>query len=285
MPVINDEDDRNLILFFTITFGFSWSLWSPSLLATLGIIEYLFLYDLLRIIGGFGPFVGAFSLTLHNEGGTGARVLWSRGWHYENWRYFLIALFLLPFLNFLSLWMAVMTEGIAFPRLSIWNDYMFILVDFIFYIFIVGPFQEEFGWRGYALDILKIKWNALESSLILGAIWSFWHLPLFYINNTAHTNDSFLSFTFTVILMSILFTWLYNNSNGSILVAMIFHASNNISNSLFPLKSTRLGYVYYGFLLDLVVVIILIVYGHKKLMRKSSVSNIRGYRKYERLIT
>lgn len=285
MPIIIEEDNRNLILFFVITFAFSWSLWCPSLLATMGIIKYRFLYDLLRIIGGFGPFIGAFSLTLYNEGVTGARILWSRAWHYENWRYLLIALFLLPFLNFISLLMAVVTEGIPFPRLSIWNDYMFILVDFIFYFFIAGPFQEEFGWRGYVLDILQFKWNALESSLILGAIWSLWHLPLFYITNTAHTNDSFLSFTFAVIIMSILFTWLYNNSDGSIFVVMIFHASNNISSTLFPLNTTVLGNVYYAILLDLVVVIILIVYNYKTLMRKSSEMGIRGYRKYERLIT
>ncbi|MFX0060426.1 MAG: type II CAAX prenyl endopeptidase Rce1 family protein [Candidatus Heimdallarchaeota archaeon] len=284
MPVFLTEDNRNLVYFLIITFTFSWFLWLPSLLASFGLIESLTIFGLLRIIGSFGPLVGAFSLTSYYEGLTGVRILWNRAWHFNKWPFLLIAILLLPILNLLSLWLAVITEGLVFPRLSIWDDYMFILINFIFFFFIAGPFQEEFGWRGYALDKIQSNWNALESSMVLGSIWSLWHLPLFYISGTPQSNSSFFSFTFTVILLSIVYTWLYNNTNGSILVAMIFHAVNNISNSLFPLNDTLFGYAYYTILLDLAVVIILIIYGPKNLVRKSTRMDIRNYRKYERLI-
>ena len=276
MPVSLTEENRNLILFLLITFAFSWCLWLPSLLVSFGVIKPLPIFVLLRNIGSFGPLIGAFSLTSYHEGLTGLRLLWNRAWHFNNWPFFLIAILLLPLLNLLSLWLAVMTEGIVFPRLSISDDLAIVLMTFIFFFFISGPFQEEFGWRGYALDRIQSNWNALESSMVLGSIWSLWHLPLFYISGTPQANSSFFSFTFTVILLSILYTWLYNNSNGSILVSMIFHAINNFSNSLIPLNDTIFGYAYYTILLDAVIVIILIIYGPKKLVRKSTRMDIKN---------
>jgi membrane protease YdiL (CAAX protease family) len=284
MSRFDTEENRNLIYYLLITFTFSWGFWLPSLLSSLGFIEHIPLYTLFRFIGSFGPFVGAFSLTSYFEGSTGTRILWNRAWHFEKWLYFLISIFLLPLLYLSSLSLAVITERLTFPSLSIFDDYMYVFVNFIFFFFITGPFQEEFGWRGYALDKVQTNWNALESSMVLGSIWSFWHLPLFYISGTPHSNQSFFSFTITVILLSVIFTWLYNNSNGSILISMTFHAVNNLSNSLFPLYETISGYAYYTILLDLVVVMILIIYGPNKLVRKSKKMEFRRIRKYERLI-
>ncbi|MFX1310736.1 MAG: type II CAAX prenyl endopeptidase Rce1 family protein [Promethearchaeota archaeon] len=269
MPIIKEDENRNLLLFLLITFLFSWILWLPSLLASIGLLEPLLIYGLLRIVGSFGPFVAAFTLTYINDKAEGIRILWTRGWHYGNWRFLIISIFLLPILKGLSLFLAVFTEGSQFPELRILEDYTFIIVDFIFFFFIAGPFQEEYGWRGYALDRFQSQWNALESSLLLGTIWSVWHFPLFFITGTPQANTSFFSFLFTVIILSVLFTWLYNNTHGSILVVMIFHATNNISNSIFPLNTTILGDIYYAFLLDLVVVFVLIIYGPKRLSRKS----------------
>jgi membrane protease YdiL (CAAX protease family) len=284
MTLFITEDSRNLVYYLIITFTFSWSFWTPSLLSSFGFIEYVSLFSLFRIFGAFGPFISAFCLTAYYEGLTGIRVLWNRGWHYEKWQFLLISILLLPFLYLSSLSLAVITERLPFPSLSILDNYMFVLVNFIFFFFITGPFQEEFGWRGYALDKIQTKWTALESSLVLGGIWSFWHLPLFFIDGTPQANQSFFSFTITVILMSIIFTWLHNNSNGSILIAMIFHTINNLSNSLFPLHNTISGYAFLTILLDLTVVVILIIYGPKKLVRKSRNIEIRRIRKYERLI-
>jgi membrane protease YdiL (CAAX protease family) len=285
--MFTSEENRNIVLFFVITFAFSWILWLPNLLSSRGVLKYKDLYGVLRIIGSFGPFVGAFSLTSFYEGGTGVRVLWSRGWHYENWRFFLIALFLLPFLNLLSLWLAVITEGIFFPsfNIQIQEDYLYVLSYFLFFLLIGGPFQEEFGWRGYVLDKMQLNWNALESSIILGVIWSLWHLPLFYIDGSPQINQSFINYTLALILISIIYTWLYNNSDGSILVVMIFHATYNMSSTIFPLNKTLSGIAYYNILLDVVVVIILVAYGPKKLTRSRYESNFKKFKKYERLIS
>ncbi len=104
--------------------------------------------------------------------------------------------------------------------------YGYIMTEIFVMFFFSGPIQEEFGWRGYALYYLQSKMNAFEFSLIFGAIWSFWHYPLFLITNTALFNQNFYNYTISLLVLSILFTWLNNNTNGSILVAIFFSHIN-----------------------------------------------------------
>jgi CAAX protease family protein len=60
------------------------------------------------------------------------------------------------------------------------------IVPFALGVFVHGPFPAELGWRGYVLDRLQSRWNVVVSSLILGAIWALWHLPLFFIKDMIH---------------------------------------------------------------------------------------------------
>ena len=81
--------------------------------------------------------------------------------------------------------------------------------------------QEEIGWRGYALPRFQARWGALTSSIILGAIWAPYHIGNWLIGERM---DSFLEFSLWIILISIFTTWIFNNTNGSILAAVLFHA-------------------------------------------------------------
>lgn len=99
-----------------------------------------------------------------------------------------------------------------------------------------GPLAEELGWRGFLLDRLQEKWSAYTSSLILGAIWTVWHLPLFFIIGTSqHRMSSPLGlagFILQVITLSFLFTWIYNRNNRSILSTLLCHFMVNWCGSL-----------------------------------------------------
>ena len=91
-----------------------------------------------------------------------------------------------------------------------------------------GPLGEELGWRGIALDRLQNKWNALVASLILGIIWVAWHFPLFFIKGTPQQGMGFGTFLFwlwclQVVCLSVLTTWVYNNTYRSILSAVLMH--------------------------------------------------------------
>ncbi|GAF91515.1 unnamed protein product, partial [marine sediment metagenome] len=183
----------------------------------------------LVIIGSFGPFVAGFSITYKERGIYGVRSLWRKGWHCEKKLYLIISLALIPIILGLALFLTNFSEDIKISSFltGYRMQYGYLFFEILTIFFFGGPFQEEFGWRGYALNRLQSKWNAFESSIILGSIWSIWHFPLFFIPGTIYENQSFFSFTSSVLALSIFFTWLYNNSNGSILVSMLFHTSIN----------------------------------------------------------
>ena len=101
-------------------------------------------------------------------------------------------------------------------------------------ILFVGAGLEEFGWRGYALDRLQNGRNALTASLVLGLIWGRWHLPLFLIDGTVQQAIPAWQFILQQILLAVLYTGLYNDSSGSLLVAITFHTIGNASAALLP---------------------------------------------------
>ncbi len=92
-------------------------------------------------------------------------------------------------------------------------------------LLIIGPLSEEIGWRGYALGKLQTRWNALTSSLIVGLVWALWHLPLFMMVGTSYHDLAipFVGFLLGMLAVSVLFTWLHNNTAGSIWTAIYFH--------------------------------------------------------------
>lgn len=74
---------------------------------------------------------------------------------------------------------------------------------------------EEAGWRGFALPRLEGKYNALLSSLILGVIWTFWRLPLFYLTGATQMSIPMPIYLGLVVTVSVYLTWLYNNTGAA----------------------------------------------------------------------
>ena len=92
---------------------------------------------------------------------------------------------------------------------------------------------EELAWRGFALPRLQAKYNALTSSLILAVPWTLFHLPLFFDLNM--NMPSFTSFAIRMVALTILFTWMFNHTRGSVLLAYIFHAAGNTWTRIFSI--------------------------------------------------
>lgn len=111
----------------------------------------------------------------------------------------------------------------------------FILPFFIFDFLTNG---EEIGWRGYVLPRLQTKHSALVSSLILGAIWALWHLPRYL---TSENSSSFVLGSIKILAEAILYTWLYNNTRGSLLLTTIMHAAGNTAGVFLPMANTLSG--------------------------------------------
>ncbi len=130
---------------------------------------------------------------------------------------------------------------------------------------------EELAWRGFALPRLQTRWNALTSSTILGLIWALWHLPLFYTLGSSQADMSMIGSTIGTIGLSVLFTWLYNNTRGSVLLAYLLHAAINTWSRVFPIDHAPplVGWFMTG-VICLIAVIILFVFGPAHLSRKRS---------------
>ena len=104
------------------------------------------------------------------------------------------------------------------------GDALFYILNIVFMLF--GCFGEEIGWRGFLLPTLLKRFSPFAGSLIIGTIWGVWHI------NFSYGILGFLLFTVTTIELSIIFTWIYNQTSGSVLAMGIFHLLLNICSRL-----------------------------------------------------
>jgi len=163
-----------------------------------------------------------------------------------HWKWYLVALLLMPALRStaipLTAWLTGVPADYSHPMIRDlvpldWPLLAMIIPWILFEIFTNG---EEIGWRGYVLPRLQARYNALVSSLIVGVIWSVWHLPKFF---GMGLNGDLSIFWFTLFTMSlaVLCTWLYNNTCGSLLLVTLFHASSNTVFVFLPVKFAMTG--------------------------------------------
>ena len=168
----------------SLAFAFSWLVWSPGVLATYGVIipplEPELFTVLLLTVRAFGPLVAAFLLTARETGRVGVRRLLRHG---LQWRIGLPALAVVMGVplaaSALARGLDVATGG-APPPFAL-SSPLLLLPTFLFILLLGGPIQEEFGWRGYALPRLQARWGDAGASLLLGATWALWHLPLWFM--------------------------------------------------------------------------------------------------------
>jgi membrane protease YdiL (CAAX protease family) len=159
-----------------------------------------------------------------------------------------------------------------------------------------GPLSEELGWRGYMLPRLQRSYNPLLSSIILGAIWMLWHTPLFWlpggaaISGPAVTVFAGLWYLAYLIGWSILFTWMYNNTHGSVLLALLLHGSLNAGSvlTLFPdLPSSTVRNLLFLTIIPLAagIVTITLLFGSKRLPNHRDEGHRNRYRKHNGHVT
>lgn len=228
------SDNNSLFLFFLIAYAFSWLFWVPEALAAYGMVLPTAVTNFLASPfnpAAFGPLFAALLLTLVNDGWKGTLGLLKRGVDFRFKKIWLFPIFLLPLLVFSGSILVSVFFGATPLDISVLSNPVVAIVAFVVILFTAGPLQEEFGWRGYALPRLQTRFNALNSSLILGILWWLWHLPLVFIQGKFMVNSLvlFAVLMIEIVLTSILFTWIYNNTNGSVLATLLFHTAMNWS--------------------------------------------------------
>jgi membrane protease YdiL (CAAX protease family) len=272
---IKRSETRNLVFYFIAAYGFTWLFWILEAQAMKGQLGTSIIVDFLlgsRNPAAWGPTIAAFCLTYLNEGTQGIKTLLKRATNTNFPKIWWLPTFLLlPALTGGALLLSIITEGTTTEIALLANPIALLIGwdSFISIFLFRGPLQEEFGWRGYALPRLQSRFNALISSIILGVIWFAWHIPYYtLVGDEAIFQSQFIGLSISHILLTILITWLFNNTDGSILVSLIFHTTISFSWVLFPFVETQSGSMYYFFLLLIAVTLILVIWKPKRFVRE-----------------
>jgi len=258
------------LIYFLIAIGFSWLFWIPAAFVDANILESPWV--ILLYIGGLGPAIGGILLTSLNDNKEIRKEYWRRVFDVRriSAKWYLVILLAYPLITAL---LTIVENG----QLQITETFRELLtqpvriVIFAVYIFIFGPLPEELGWRGYALDGLQNRMNAVLASLLLGAVWALWHIPLFFMKGTYQNelgfgSAAFWRFMVFATVVSIFFTWIYNNNERSTLSAALFHFSINFTGNI--LEVSKEMDLYRIILFVVAAIIVVLFYGANDLAKR-----------------
>jgi membrane protease YdiL (CAAX protease family) len=215
--------------FFLLTFAISVPFWLAAALARQFSVALPFGLPVI-VLQVVCPLLAALILVYREEGRRGITGLLKRlidGSRIRPRTWFVPVILLLPFIYLLS-YGIMRLQGRELPEWNVSLPTIAVAVA----LFLVLAACEEAGWTGYAYDPLEARSNALSAALMLGVVWAVWHIPG---DLTLDNNLGFIAWQriYTVALR-VLIVWLYNNTARSVLAALVFHATDNISYALFP---------------------------------------------------
>ena len=226
-------DRHQLATFFVLTFAISWTLWLGLAAAELPITTTT--GAVLNVVAIAGPSIAAVLLTIRL--GQLRQLLAGFSLSRLSARWSAVALGLPLVLMGIAIGVAVAVLGAPNPQLA-GGLVSVLLVEFVRILLVGGPLGEELGWRGFALPRLQQRRTALTSSVLLGLVWGLWHIPLYFVPGTgqyellrAGTSPAFAigGFVGWTIGLSVLFTWLFNQTKGSLIVVILFHTAVNLA--------------------------------------------------------
>jgi membrane protease YdiL (CAAX protease family) len=266
---------RQLLAFVALTFAIWWgmALTSVSIGTSGGAV--------LNVIALSGPSVTALILSAVLGRGELRRLLDGFSIGRAPARWVVLALVLPLAMIVVAIAVSVLAFGAPTPVITI--GLVGVLArEFVRILFLGGPLGEEVGWRGFALPRLQARLTAYRASLLLGLIWGLWHIPLYFVPGTGQfetvsggTSPSFAIGAFVVwtIGLSILFTWLFNETRGSLIVVILFHTSVDLA-AFVPaaVGSTGAASFLYAIVTWIVALVIVFRFGRASLARSPAVA-------------
>lgn len=212
-----------LAVFFALTYAAAWLLWAPLVIlqdSMPGGVGFI-----LGLLGTLVPSTVAVVLVGKLHGKAGVRRLFARLLMGRVGLRWYVALAVVPLLGLLALGLSVLMGGTTD---GINTTVVAVVVGLAFSIFPGSALGEELGWRGFVLPGLQAKHSALGASLLIGPVWGLWHLPLWLTGRESHPIYLFPVFVASVICLSVLCTWMYNNTGGSLLLIVLLHGTANL---------------------------------------------------------
>jgi membrane protease YdiL (CAAX protease family) len=233
-PIVHGKADawKWAVAFFVATYVVTAALWLPILRSGQPPSALQGRLQLLALLATIVPSLVGMVLAAIEGGGRGLRDLLGQ---VVRWRFglgwYALALLLMPLVWLIALVIGRLLGGPA----------PVVRLDFLIPVAAIG---EEFGWRGYALPRLQGRMGALPAALVIGVIWAAWHLP-YYAYPAIHPlplGIDFTLFALALISESVLATWIYNSTGGSVLATMLYHHSIHLA-SIVPVVPGVLGTV------------------------------------------
>lgn len=220
-----------LISFFVLAYALTWALWTPLVINGIPAFSQTRHAPTLAALPGvaIGVTGTAIFMTWVTQGATGIRRLIRR---LTTWRvgigWYLVALLTVPLIEIL-----ITAAAVAGPQMfaTLAPSSLLLYPAAFGSHFIFGPLFEETGWRGFALPRLQHRFGPLRGTVVLGLLWSGWHFllyaPSWFAGGAAiGVAEAGIFIAFTVAI-SVLFTWLSNNTRASLLLVMLLHGSIN----------------------------------------------------------
>jgi membrane protease YdiL (CAAX protease family) len=237
---------RNPLLgFFLLSFVISWVLWIPLLYGhfrygwtTWEGDSWTNIRTMLGILGSMGPAISAIILTYTLKGKEGVRLLLKR---ILLWRVNVVW-WLIGFYSwwFIASILAFLLQLSPFQNIIL--QFAFFIINIPVNIFLlqmpllIGMVGEELGWRGFALPKLLEKYDPIVSSLILALPWIFWHAPLAVFQEWTGNipiMHFLLNYALLILPLTLIFTWFFQNTKGSILLVIVLHKAFNFTFNIY----------------------------------------------------
>lgn len=255
------SQNRSIVLFFVLTFLFTWLLHAPTLLVANGILPAPFdmkaYASASLVVGAFGPLLASIVLLKRSSGWGAVRNLFSSAFDFRVKPLYLLAAITLPLVvtagaHYFVRWAALDVLPDSFGLDDLAYPVIFWAIPAFLAMMVFGGGQEEFGWRGYAQEPMQERFGVVNGSIAIGALWGTWHLPLWFVPGDPHAAYPFIAFIIFTMAFSVQIGWLYNASGKKLLVPWILHSANNTVIPIFPVynleqESIQVGaWVYVG---------------------------------------
>ena len=267
-----------ILTFIFLVYALTWPFLILEVLASYGMLSFELPMPIM-ILQAFMPGVAAVIVTGMISGKAGIRALLSKLLIARvGFRWYTFALFCLAVVSAAAIALNNLFGTSVIPLLSTkmppFSGPIKLLVNIVvLFIFSTIFNSEELGWRGFALPRLQKKYNALTSSLILSIPWLFFHLPLFFKLGSSQADSSFIAYGVGIIAQTVIFTWMYNNTRGSVLLAVLLHASSNTWTQIFSINSDATNHFLawmMTFTIVIVAVIVTVASGAESLSRTNA---------------
>jgi uncharacterized protein len=222
-----------LFSFFFMAYAFSWIIIIPYILSQWSILPNTDFYKIFFVLNPFvGPALAACIMNRITGGKPVSLNLRKRLKQIRfGWQWYVFILLGIPSVLLLGI---IVLPGAISSFLGLPHSFPVVyLINFIVIFFFGGPLGEEIGWRGYALPLMQSRYGTLKATLLLGILWTFWHLPHFLTSAQRGGPGTGLSilyinlpiFFLMVMAITIIFTWVFNHTEGSLFIAILLHAS------------------------------------------------------------